>query len=136
MNEDLQQKYLEYQQLTNQLNYGQQQILQLEKQYMELDTLNNALEDVKNTKEGTEIIASLGSGLYIKTSLKSNSKIIMHVGANTNVTKTPDDAKKVIEDQMEQLKKIIGDMRTDLQKGVVRMQQLQKELAKKQQGEK
>jgi len=132
MNEDLQQKYMEYQQLSNQLNYGQQQILQLEKQYMELEVLNEALKDVKNTKEGTEVIASLGSGLFIKTSLKSNSEIIMHVGGNANVTKTPDEAKKVIDDQMKQLKKIINDMREDLQKGVVRMQELQKELAKKQ----
>lgn len=132
MNQDLQQKYMEYQQLSNQLNYGQQQVLQLEKQYMELESLSAALEDVKKTKEGTEVIASLGSGIYVKTELRSNSEIIMHVGSNTNVTKSPDEAKKIIDDQMQQLKKIIEDLRADLQKAVIRVQELQKELAQQQ----
>ncbi len=132
MNQDMQQKYMEYQQLSNQLQQHQQQVMQLEKQYIELENLSNALEDIKNTEEGTEVLASIGSGLYVKTKLTSNSDIIMHVGANTNVTKKPDEGKAIIEKQMDELKKIIDNMRNDLQQNVVRLQQLQKELAQKQ----
>ncbi len=121
-------KYLELQILNQQIRQLQQQIVNLENQVIELEVLEDNLEEIKKIKEGTEILVSLGAGIFAKASLKDSKKLIMNVGSNTMVKKEVDEAKKVVTDQIDQLKNLIQDISMELEHAVVRIQEAQKDI--------
>ncbi len=121
-------KYLELQILNQQIRQLQQQIANLENQAMELEVLEDNLEELKKVKEGTEILVSLGAGIFAKASLKDNKKLIMNVGSNTMVKKEVDEAKKVVTDQIDQMKTLIEDISMELEHAAVRIQETQRDI--------
>jgi prefoldin alpha subunit len=121
-------KYLELQILNQQIRQLQQQIVNLENQAMELEVLEDNLEEIKKVKEGTEILVSLGAGIFAKAQLKDNKKLIVNVGTNTMVKKDVDDAKKLVSDQIGQMKELIIDISNELEKAAVRIQETQHEI--------
>ena len=46
-----------------------------------------ALDDLKTTKTGTEILVPMASGIFIKAELKDNKELAINVGADTVVKK-------------------------------------------------
>ncbi|MEM4245165.1 MAG: prefoldin subunit alpha [Candidatus Nanoarchaeia archaeon] len=121
-------KYLELQILNQQIRQLQQHIANLENQVMELEVLEDNLEEIKKVKEGGEILVSLGAGIFAKANLKDNKKVIMNVGANTMVKKEIDEAKKIVKDQIDQVKDLIEDITLELEKAAVRVQSTQREI--------
>lgn len=130
MNNEIQNKYLEYQQLNAQLQQLQKQFVQLEQQMLELNMLKEGVNDIKKLKPGDEILTSLGSGLFIKTELKDNNQILMNVGSKTVVTKTPSEAEKILTQQQDEIKSIMENIKTELQQGVKKLNSLQQDLNK------
>lgn len=133
MDEATQRKYVEFQSLNSQMSQLQQQIMNIEQQILELRVLVEGVEDIKKAKAGDEILASLGSGIFVKASLKNNDEVLMNVGAGTVVSKTAEEAKAILERQQADTKRVIGSMTGELQKGVLRLRALQSELQQSQQ---
>lgn len=74
----------------------------VDKQISELEEFNNGLEYLSKTKE-KEMLSSLGKGVYVKTSLEGK-ELFVNVGSGVMVKKTPEQAKKVVQDQLKKLK--------------------------------
>jgi len=69
--EKLQKLYVEFQILNQQIQQLEKQSTMLNNQLMELTVTSQSLEDIKKTKEGTEILVPLSGGIYAKQSLKT-----------------------------------------------------------------
>lgn len=130
--EEMQQKYAEYQMLTNQVRQLVEQMQALEQQARELETLIEGMEELGKSSKGTEVLAALGGGLYVKTKLESNNEVILNSGAKVMTTKTRDEAKALLSEQLSEVKKIVASMQASFQEGVSRIAAVEAELRKAQ----
>ena len=90
------QKYMQMQQIDQQIKQSQKQILMLDEQLQDLNITEQALKDVQNTKPGTEILAPVSNGIFIQSELKDNKDVRINIEAGVIVKKSIQDAKKFI----------------------------------------
>nr|MBT4247406.1 prefoldin subunit alpha [Candidatus Woesearchaeota archaeon] len=69
----------------------------LGQQSEELEISKNALVELTKTETGTEILAPLSNGIFIKSNLVDNKKVIVNVGSNTTVERTIPEAVALLE---------------------------------------
>ncbi|MDD4877632.1 MAG: prefoldin subunit alpha [Candidatus Nanoarchaeia archaeon] len=131
MDTEQQQKYAEYQMLNNQLRQLAQEIQNIDHQAKELEMLIEGVEEVGKSAKGTEVLASIGGGLYVKTKLENNNEFLINSGARVISTKTKEEAKTLLEEQLAELKKVIANMQAELQNGIQRIVMLESDLRKK-----
>jgi len=98
--EELQQKYIEIQMLEQQLKMLQQQMLKIDEQVIEIRLALENLDDLKSTPKGKEILVPLTQGIFLKSELKDNEKLIVNVGANVTVEKTIEETKDLLKKQI------------------------------------
>ena len=122
------QKYMQLQQIDQNMKQLQKQIMMLDEQHQELNITKQALEDIKNTKPGAEILAPISGGIFIQGQLKDNKDVKINVGGNTVVKKSIPEAKKLIQKQIEEIKKIHQNMLSNLQDLASQAEMLQKEI--------
>lgn len=130
MNKEIQQKYIELQFLNQQIKQTQNQIETLQQQLVELTAVNQNLDDFKNIKIGTETFIQINNGIFAKGTIKDNKGLIVNVGANIAVKKDIPSTKKLIGDQIEQIKMIQQQKLEELQGIVVRANLLEKEISR------
>jgi len=107
----MQQAYIELQTVNQQINQSQQQIQAIEEQVIDLHLTLENLDDLKNTKEGSEMLVPLSSGIFTKANLTDNKELIVNVGAGTAVKKNISDTGDLLKKQLNNLK--------DMQKQVI-----------------
>lgn len=133
---EIQTKYMELQILGQQIKQIEQQLVNLNQQVTELKTLEDSLGEVKNVKEKTDFYAPLGGGIFLKSKLEDNKKVLMNVGSKIAVSKTIPEAKEIIKKQIEQIEDITKQMEEQMQQATMQSQVLQEELAKLSTGKK
>ena len=92
----------------------QQQLQMLEGQLGELETVKYALTEFDKAKKNDEVLVPIGAGIFIKTSVKEENKVVLNVGASTAVEKSVKDAVILVDKQIEELKKIEVSMNEEL----------------------
>jgi|SRR3989344_864012 len=100
--EEIQQKYTQFKAIQEQIEQISQQTEWLNQQNSELDISKRALEELEKTKTQTEILAPIANGVFIRTTLQDNEKLIVNIGANTTVEKTVPEVIKIMEEQKRQ----------------------------------
>jgi prefoldin alpha subunit len=126
----LQQKYLEMQIIDQQMKQIQKQLQLIESQITEIAVTKEALNDLKNTKTDSEILAPVSSGIFVKGKLADNEKLAVNVGSGTVVEKTIPDVIKIIEEQEKEIKKTYDALMIEMQKLGTKALQLEKSLSK------
>ena len=126
---NLQQKYVEMQMVGQQMQSLQKQFQLTEQQILELNIAMQAIEDISKTKQGTEILVPLASGIFIKGQLKDGKNFIVNVGSNTAVPKTSEDSKKLLNEQKKEIRKVQANLNNEMQKLGQKALLLEKELA-------
>lgn len=114
--QEMQQRALKMQIIEQQVNQVQKQLRNFENQLMDLDVTKQSLEELKKSKLDSETLSMLSPGIFVKTKLAENKDVIINVGGNVAVKKNVEDAKKLIEDQIGEVKKIQAQLMGDLQK--------------------
>jgi len=89
-----------------QLQQLQQQLQSVEREITELKSLHLGLEEIPNSKD-KEVLARISSGIYAKAKIISD-ELIVNIGENSFVKKNIPETKKIIEEQVEKLKIIEG----------------------------
>ncbi|HLC31652.1 MAG TPA: hypothetical protein VJK51_03215, partial [Candidatus Nanoarchaeia archaeon] len=79
------------------LKQTEQQLELVKQQYAELEQTQAQLEALE-TNDTKEILASLGKGLYLPTTIREK-RLFVEVGAGVIVRKTPEETKKVVQEQ-------------------------------------
>ena len=123
-----QQMYMEFQMLDQHIKQLQKQLEMITHQLIELNMTSNSLDEFNKINEGKEIFVPLSSGIFAKASIKNTSELLVNVGANIAVRKDVASAKKLIQNQMEEVKKIQKQMADELEKLTNHAAQLEMQL--------
>lgn len=128
--ENLQKFYLEFQMLDQHIKQLEKQSASINDQLMEFIMTIQSLDDMKNTDEKTEILVPLSSGIYAKAELKDNKNLIVNVGSNIALIKDVGSTKKMIEDQINEIKKLQENLVNQLQTQTLKATSLEQEISK------
>jgi prefoldin alpha subunit len=112
----LQQKYMELQILDQQMKQIQKQLQLIEMQLSEVEATKEALNDLKNTKTDSEILAPISNGIFVKGKLIDNQKLAVNVGSGTVVEKSVPELIKIIDEQEQEIKKAHDSLAAEMQK--------------------
>lgn len=127
--EEMQKLYMEFQMLSHHINQLEKQNTLLNNQLMELMVTSQSLEDVKKIEQGTEILVPLSSGIYAKAELKGNKNFIVNVGSNIALVKDIDSTKRLIESQIDEIKKLQENLVKQLENSTAKAALLEHEIS-------
>lgn len=125
----MQEQYFKLQYLHEQINEIEKQIQLFSNQIVELTSTVQSLDEFKRITPGTEILVPLSQGMYAKAELKDNNELLVNVGSNVSVKKNVENTKKLINNQIEEIKKIQIQMTSNLQNLTLQAVPLQKEIS-------
>jgi len=124
----VQEMYMEFKMLDQYIKQLQSQLEMITHQLIELNATSNSLNEFNNLSAGKEMFVPLSSGIFAKASIKDTSELLVNVGANVAVKKDVNSTKKLIQKQMEEIKKIQKQMINDLEKMTNHAAQLERQL--------
>jgi prefoldin alpha subunit len=127
--EMLKQKAFEFEVLKERAGTLEEQILNLEFKKNELKIVSESLDEIKE-KKGKDILVPLGSGVFLRGNLVDDKKVLVNVGSNVVIEKNIDEAKEIINAQIEEIEKVQTEARDEFSKYLVAMQQIQEEFEK------
>ena len=101
---ELEKEYVKLNAMKNQLNELVVQKKILESKMNEVSETIETIDGVKNRKRGADMWASIGSGVFVLTSMKTPDKVIVDVGAGALIEKNIEEAKEFLNKKMDELK--------------------------------
>ncbi len=102
---ELQEKYFQSEILKNQLNAIANERQALQQKLLEIELTKATLAEIEKVEKGTTMWSSLGTGVFIKTSLESKEKIMVSLGADVMCEKSMKEAVKILEEQADEIRK-------------------------------
>jgi prefoldin alpha subunit len=90
-----------------------QQIMSMQESLMEMGGAVNALQNLKNMKG--DALVPLGAGVFLSCPKPNPEKIIINIGANVMVQKSPEDAVKLLEERQKGIRGAINSAQEDLE---------------------
>ena len=97
--EEIKEKYMEFQTIQQQLQQLTEHVEQMNQQAAELEISINAVKELEKTPVNNEFLAPLANGIFVKGELKNNSNLIVNVGSNVTVERTPKEVIKLLHTQ-------------------------------------
>ena len=133
-NKAIQEKYVDLNMLEQQIRLTNQQVEDVVSKIAELEYIKTSLDMFGKIKPGTEVLAPISSGVFIKTKLSSNSELLVNVGAGTVVKKDIAGTKKLMDEQIIELESLREQLLSQLTRLSQRAQDIESELSKMAQG--
>lgn len=127
MENELESKILEIRLFESQIAKLEQQMVLLDQQIIELQTLQADLDAVKNVKN-QEILSPLGRDVLIRAKLESVDSVLLNVGARVVVKKDIEGAKATLEKQKQSLLEARKDIGKEMDNIIERIMQIEKEI--------
>lgn len=124
----IKEKYTELQMIDQQIRQMQKRLQELENQVLEIMYVQQSLDDLKNVKVGKEILVPVSNGIFAKATLKENNELLVNVGASTVVKKDIASVKKMLEGNVNEIKKLESHFLQDLQKLSLQAAEIEKEM--------
>ncbi|MBS3146130.1 prefoldin subunit alpha [Candidatus Woesearchaeota archaeon] len=112
--EELQKNYLELQILTNQFQQIQDQLTLVSNQITELSNQIQHLNEFKEIKNKPKIFTQVLPGIFIKAELEDTEKLLVNVGANVLVQKSPYETEQLIKQKIDELKEAEDALKQEL----------------------
>ncbi|MEM1689220.1 MAG: prefoldin subunit alpha [Candidatus Hadarchaeales archaeon] len=94
----------------------QQQIAELTNVRSELSMTLNFLQEMKKMKEGDQVLVPAGSGLFVKTRLDSTDHVLVGIGANVVIERTPVEAQQILENRIKEIDETLQNLQESLAK--------------------
>jgi prefoldin alpha subunit len=107
---EMQEKFVMYQLMQKQLEAFREQAVQLERGFIEVETTNQILGDLKNIKVDNEIMIPLGSGCFVEGKITNKKNVLMSPGSNLMFEKDLKSAKEGIAEKRDEIEKMIKDI--------------------------
>lgn len=131
---ELQQKYMEYQTLEQQMKQMQKHMQMINDQLVELEYIKRSLADISAVEKGKEILCPLSSGIFVKARIEEPGNFYVNVGNNVVTKKDLDGATKLMESQEEEMAKSRQNASVQLETISKRIREIEKDLMKFMQG--
>ncbi len=93
----------ELQMLDSQARMVAEQLERVDSGIMEIQYLRNSLDELKASKEGSEILAPLSNGVFVKTKLEKNNKLLVNVGSGVVVEKNIEETKSLLDERISEM---------------------------------
>lgn len=122
--EKLQEKYVLYQLLNQNLESLKQQIQLVEQQFIEVKSTLMSVDDLKGVSGKNEIFLPLGSGCYGKGKVTENRKILVNVGAGIFINKKSVSVESFLEERVKELEKAGEEIQTQMERIARQMSEL------------
>ena len=126
--EKMQEKYLQMHMIDQQMKQLQQNMAAFEKQVEDMALVEESLRDLKNVKEGSEILVPLSSGIFVKAKIGDTNEYLVNVGSSVSVKKKGEDVIALIHEQQVEIQKIILEAAGQLEALARQAQDLQEEI--------
>ena len=123
-----QEMYMQFQMLDQNIKQLQRQFEIIANQLIELSVTSSSLDEFNKIDNGKEVFVPLSSGIFAKANIKDTSELLVNVGANVVVKKNISSTKKLIEDQMEEVKKVQKQMADELNRMINQAAQVEGQL--------
>lgn len=114
--EQIQQKYMQFQVLQQQLEQLSQHLELLTQQNSELEISTSAVKKLGEAAEGNELLASVADGIFFKARLGDNKKLVVNVGSDITVEKTVPEVVELLERQKGEISKKMAEADALMQK--------------------
>jgi prefoldin alpha subunit len=97
-----------------------------------LRDLASSIESLKGISEKTEseTLAPLGVGVYVKTKILSNDKVVLNIGAGVAIEKDRDSATNFLESRIKEIEIALQDTESRKQDIAIKLEQGKAELRK------
>ena len=129
-NRSLQERYIEFQILTEQISKIQQQTFSLSQQIMELKILKDSLNRLTKINLDTESFIPISPNIFVKAEIKDNKDVLVSVGSNVLVKKTILETEKIIDTQIKEIEEVMEKLQNDLKVIETKSIEIQEELIK------
>lgn len=126
--EQLQEKYMEFKLVQHQIEKVREQVQAFETQVEELGGVGESLEQLEKIEPGTEILVPVSGGIFISAEVKDTKHVAVNVGANIVVEKDFSQARKLMQNQAEEVIKYREELMGQLSKLIQHARKLQTEL--------
>lgn len=124
----LQQKYMEFQMIDQQIKQIQKQLQMVDMQMQELISTQEALDELSEVKKGTDFLSPIASGIFIKGKITESKELIVNVGSNVTVRKTIPEVKELLKTQLDELEMVQQNTTAQFQTLTEKATQLEKDL--------
>ncbi len=123
-------QYMEMRMLQQKIKETEEKIEQIDSQAMELEYIKLSLDEIKDVKKGTEILAPISNGIFIKAKIEDSSEIYVNVGSDCVAVETPEKAKALIQKQIDEVSGFREKLVERYQLNVFKIKSLEQELQK------
>jgi len=115
------QKQIELQLLNQHLQQLNEQMEVLQSQLNELRRIRGDLDNLKSINNRKAIVP-FGAGVYLESEIKKTDEVLLNIGSNTIIKKDLESTKKILDNQIQDLEKIIVQIERNLTKGFMQLQ--------------
>jgi prefoldin alpha subunit len=129
-NEKLNEKYIVYQILAQNLESLKEQMQLVEQQLFELNSASMSLDDLDKMDDKNEIFLPLGGGCFGKGQITENKKILVNVGSGIFLNENIDDAKALLQERTEEIEKAGKEIEGHAEKIALQMNEFAAEIQK------
>ena len=133
--EKVQEKYVLYQLLNQNLESLKQQMQLVEQQFIEVKSTIMSIDDLKGMGEKNEIFLPLGSGCYGKGKITESNEMLLNVGAGVFVNKEAAAAKSLLEKRVKELERAGEEIQAQMERILKQMNELGVEIQELARGE-
>jgi prefoldin alpha subunit len=127
---EIQQKFMEYQMLEQQMKQLQEQLQKLEQQGQEVENVKQAIEDIAKAKPGEEVLVPVSGGIFFKAQMKDGGQFLVNVGSGVVVEKDCEGTLGLINNQAKELDKYKDQITGEIAKQLAKHQGIEAELKK------
>jgi prefoldin alpha subunit len=128
--EKLNEKYIVYQILAQNLESLKQQMQLVEQQLFELNSALMSLEDLHKMDDQNEIFLPLGGGCFGKGKITENDKILVNVGSGIFLDENTEGAKKLLQERLREIERAGKEIEDQAEKIALQMNELAAEIQK------
>lgn len=126
----IQQKYVEYQAMEQQMKQIQQQLEKLEQQSAEANAVEQCIVEIGKTETGKDVLVPVTGGVFFRTKMDDCTTFLVNVGGGVVVEKDADGARKLIQQQAVEILKYKQQLTYQLDEQTPRFYALEQELKK------
>ncbi|MBI4895659.1 MAG: prefoldin subunit alpha [Candidatus Aenigmarchaeota archaeon] len=128
--EELQKMYMQHQMLQQYIKGYSEQSTIIEGKIQELISTTDAISEIKNANKGSEIMANLGSQVFVKSDLKNTNEVIVELGAGIYASRSIEDATKILDSRKQELMNVNNQIMMEINKLAMQMKHMEPEIQK------
>jgi prefoldin alpha subunit len=124
----LQQKYVEYQMIEQQIKQMQEQLEKMEAQTAEITNVSKSIKDISKAKQGEDVLVPVSNGVFFRAGIKDTASFLVNVGSGVVVKKNLEETETLLNEQHKELESYKEQVVQQLAVHLGRYQELENEL--------